>query len=186
MKTEQFRNLINLVEGRDPNLDYDQSNTKVVARLGGQDSREYTLLAKEYQRLNRLESLVKAAKERFKTGVKIHVADKFDPADAVLTRVIETKSFVFEMSKDPKATETVQYKKVIDELTTHLTPELVQVVNALVEQYTSVTQKSPSIKVNPIKEGVSELLGRFKNAILNWAQGYDKKLAHLKALAASA
>ena len=33
MKTEQFRNLINIVEARDPNIEYEPRGTEIVAKL---------------------------------------------------------------------------------------------------------------------------------------------------------
>jgi enamine deaminase RidA (YjgF/YER057c/UK114 family) len=182
MKTEQFRNLINLVEGRIPGVDYEQNDTKVVANMTGQDSREYTMLVKNYEELAALEAAIKEAKEQFKLGVKAHVTDAFDAADCVLTRVVKTKSFIIEMSKDPKPTETVQYKKVIDELSNHLTPELKQVTNELMKQFTTVTQKTPTVKITSLKEGLSNLFTRLKNSIFNWAKGYDRKLAQLQSM----
>ena len=111
----------------------------------------------------------------------------FDAEDVARTRVVNTLSFIFTLSKDPKPTETVQYAKVIAELEKSLTPELIVVLNNLKDQFKSVTQKEPSLKIAPqqLDEGIADkfknYFAKFKNFISSWANKYDAKLNALKA-----
>src|SRR5690606_39404420 len=115
------------------------------AHLNSYESGRYTKLGRNLHRIERLESRIKQIKEEVKGETKELVADLFNAEDAVRTRVVETVSFTFQLTKDPKATETVQYAKVLKELEEHLTPELIQVMESLKAKYSSTVQKSPSL-----------------------------------------
>jgi len=185
------------VEGRrsDSNISYEVEPTKVIAKLASYKSAEYTRLAKNLERIDRLEKMTKALKEQVKQDTRDHVADLFSADDTVRTRVVETVSFVFQLTKDPKATTTYKYAEIVKELTSHLTPELITVLESLKKKYEGSTQKAPALSVSKnesldLNEGVwdriTAVLRKFKNAIMNWATGYDKKLDALKAQAAMA
>jgi hypothetical protein len=184
----EFRKLIILSEGRNPEIEYDVSAKAVTAKLKSYNSAIYTNLAKKVQKIDALEQEVKALKEEVKTEAKSHVADLFDATDAVHTRVVETISFILTLSKDPKPTETVKYAKVLEDLTTHLTPELIAVLEQLKKQYTSEAQKSPTLSVkaksNELSEGImSDAVNKFTaflHHVLNWGKKYDQKLNQLK------
>lgn len=184
----EFRKLIILSEGRNPDIEYKVDAKAVTAKLKSHNSAVYTKLAQKVQKIDMLEKEVKALKEEVKSEAKEHVADLFDATDAVQTRVVETISFILTLSKDPKPTETVKYAEVIKELTTHLTPELIAVLEQLKKQYTSETQKSPTLKVTPksneLSEGIfGDAVGKFSaflNHIARWGSKYDQKLNALK------
>lgn len=184
------------VDGRrsDSNIQYDVETSKVVARLSSYRSAEYTRLAKNLERIERLEKITKALKEQVKQDTRDHVADLFSADDAVRTRVVETVSFVFQLTKDPAATTTYKYAEIVKELTAHLTPELITVLESLKTKYEGSTQKAPALRVTKnesldLNEGVwdkiTAVLRKFKNSIMNWATGYDKKLDALKAKVAT-
>ncbi len=72
------------------------------------------------------------------------------------------------------------YAKVLDELTEHLTPELLTKLTEIKEKYTSTTIVSPSLKVKPIEESIipnwiKQLFIWIKN-LKNWGLNYDRKL----------
>jgi hypothetical protein len=74
----------------------------------------------------------------------------------------------------------VAYAKVLDELTEHLTPELLTKLTEIKEKYTSTTIVSPSLKVKPIEESIipnwiKQLFIWIKN-LKNWGLNYDRKL----------
>lgn len=177
----EMRRLIMIAEGRLPDVEYVQDKTSVTAKLRSYNSAAYTRLANKMERMEALEAEIKQLKAEVKAETKENIADLFDAADAVHTRVIETIQFVITMSKDPKPTETVKYKEVIDALTEHLTPELIAVLNQLRAQFTSVVQKSPSLKITArADESISSKLKGWVDRVFNWANSYDKKLDVLK------
>lgn len=181
MKTEQFRKLINLFESRNPDLEYSETSKEVVAVLRRYNSQSYTKLAQKVERISQLESEVKRLKEEVKTETRENIADLFDAEDAVKTRVVETVSFILTLSKDPEPTRTPKYKDILEELSNHLTPELISVLEELKNQMVTVTQKSPSLKVKSISEGViGSVFSKLKELVFKWGQRYDQKLDRLK------
>ena len=181
-----MRQFINIVE-TEGDIEITREIDKVVATLKSYNSMVYTKLAQKMQKIEELESEMKQLKLEVKTETRDHVQALFEAEDKARTRVVDTVSFIFTMSKDPKASETVQYAKVIAELEKHLTPELIAVLQNLKTQFTSVTQKEPSLKISKktdIKEGVGEQIHlyftKYKNFIETWGRRYDVKLSKLK------
>jgi len=167
--------------------------SKIIVNLKGSYSGRFTKIGRNLKRIEWLESKIKQLKEETKAEVKEFSADWFHASDAASTRVIETVSFIFQLSKDPKPTETVKYAKVIEELQDQLTPELQKVLEALISKHSSSVQKSPSLKTidkatqteESINEGIGEKLKGFysklKNWVDSWGSKYDSKLNALKA-----
>lgn len=188
MNTQDFRNLINIIEARqldNPNIAYhDVDDGKVVAMLRSYNSQTYTKLANKVQRISELKSEIAALEDEVKQSTREDVSDLFDAEDAALTRVVDTISFIMTLSKDPKATVTPKYKDILEALTEHLTPELIQVLEGLKKTMVTVTQKSPSLKIqakDEISEGVFSSIGaKIKNFISKWGAQYDNKLNQLK------
>lgn len=169
-------------------IDFEYDTDKVIADLTSHDSMVYTKLAQKVQRIEELESEIKQLKLDVKSDTRAHVADLFKAEDVVRTRVINTISFMFTLSKDPKPTETVQYAKVIGELEKHLTPELITLLENLKKQFKTITQKEPSLKItsrDQVKEDSSDAIKTYGEKLLSfvngWASGYDDKLDALKA-----
>jgi chromatin segregation and condensation protein Rec8/ScpA/Scc1 (kleisin family) len=186
MNTQKLRQLMNLCEGRNPDLEYQDAEDKVIARLQSYKSQSYTKLAQKVNRIKELKDEVKALEEEVKQETRENINDLFDAEDAVKTRIVETMSFILTLSKNPKATETPKYKDILNELTNHLTPELINVLEGLKKQMVTVTQKEPSLKIEPLKEGfLGSYFARLKNAVMSWGQRYDQKLDNLKRLAYS-
>ena len=140
MNTNQFRHYINLLEARDPGIQYQDSESEVIALLRGSDSQVYTKLAQKVNRIEQLESEIKELKEEVKQVSRENIADLFDADDAVKARVVQTMSFILTLSKDPKATVTPKYKDILEALSTQLTPELIIVLENLKKQMVTVTQ----------------------------------------------
>lgn len=174
-----------ICEARLPDLQYQQDDGSVRVKLQSYKSQVYTKLAQKAERIKELKAEIDALESEVKQSTKEDVSDLFDATDSVNTRIIETLQFIFTLSKDPKATETPQYKKILEELTQHLLPEQVAVLEALKKQYVTVTQKSPSLKIAKITESrTSDFFSKFKSLVGKWATGYDRKLNQLKKLAA--
>ena len=186
METTKLRQLINLCEGRNPDLEYQDSESQVIAKLASYKSQTYTKLAQKVNRIKELKDEVKQLEDEVKQEARENVNDLFDAEDAVKTRIVETMSFILTLSKDPKATESPKYKDILEELTNHLTPELITVLEQLKKQMVTITQKAPSLSIKPIDEGfVGSIFKRLKNAVLSWGQRYDQKLDRLKRYAYS-
>lgn len=168
----------------------DVSAEKVVAVLKSRNSERYTKLAQNVQRIATLEAEVKEKKELVKADTRELIADLFASDDAVKTRVADTLSFIMTLSKDPKATESYKYAEVLTELTQHLTPELITVLEAIKAKYKTTTQKAPSLKIAAKTESVDlsegpmdtmkAFFAKFKAAIFGWAKKYDAQLQNLK------
>lgn len=181
MKTEQFRTLINLFESRLPDQEYEETEKQVIARLYSYNSQVYTKLAQKVERISQLESEVKQLKEEVKQETRENIADLFDAEDAVKTRIVETVSFILQLSKDPEPTVAPKYKEILEALSNQLTPELIQVLEHLKKTMVTTTQKSAGLKIKPVDEGMfSSLFAHLKNAIANWGFKYDRKLAELR------
>jgi len=188
MDIDQFKKLMMICENRDlnnPNIEYeDVSPSKVIAKLYSYKSQTYTKLAQKLQRMEALTEEMKQLKDEIKQHTREDVADLFDAEDAARTRVIETVSFIFNLTKDPKVTETPKYKDILNELEQHLTPELIKVLEGIKnqEEMLTKTQKSPALSVKPVTEGaIGSIFARLKQAVYSWAKGYDNKLDALKA-----
>jgi hypothetical protein len=166
--------------------------TKVIASLESHQSGRYTKLGRNLKRIEWLSDKITQLKENTKQEARELVAGLFSAEDAVATRVVDTVSFTFQLTKDPKATNTVAYSKVLKELEGHLTPELIKVMETLVEKHTSTVQKSPALTARDkavgesiIEESPAEKFRSFFNQLLSkitaWGKKYDAQLAALKA-----
>lgn len=195
---DNMRNLINLVEGRlegNPEVSYTDSEgasaTKVVAQLNSYKSGVYTKLAMKLTRLEEIKQEAKELTAEIKQQSRENVADLFDAEDAASTRVVDTLQFIFTLTKDPKATESPQYKKILETLEKQFTPELTEVYTRLKSEMVTVTQKAPALKVAKkeesiqemlnLREGIASMFTKIKNAVMRWGQKYDAKLDALKA-----
>ena len=175
-----IRDYINIIEGRQdhPDITYSQEPTKITATVSARISEKYTKLAQNLQKIDDLTEQIKNLQAEVKQQRREDVAALFDAEDAVFTRVIDTKSVVFTLSKDPKATELPQYKKILEELEQHLTPELLRVLAALKREHVTVTQKEPSLKYD-MKEDASSV-NELVSKVNRWLPKFDSKLAAIK------
>jgi hypothetical protein len=186
----------------DPQISYSAETkggeiTKVVANLRSYESGRYTKLGRNLKRIERLESRIKSLKEQTKQESRELVADLFHAEDAARTRVVETVSFIFHMTKDPSPVSSVKYAKVLEELEKKLTPELLEVMQTLVTKHTGApVQKAPSLKATDkadqteesiMEAGLGEklkgLFAKVRSWVDSWGANYDMRLNALKAQA---
>jgi hypothetical protein len=174
-----MRKYIDIIEARADRTDvsYEQDPTKVTATVSGAMSGKYTKLAMNLQKIDMLTGEIKALQEEAKQSRREDIAGLFDAEDAVLTRVIDTKSAIFTLSKDPKETETPQYKKILEEFEKHLTPELINVLNALKKAHVTVTQKEPSLKYDMKNEAENDMspIDELVAKVNRWLPKFDAK-----------
>lgn len=172
---------------------------KVIAQLQSYDSGRYTKLGRNLKRIERINARITEIKEEVKQDTRELIADLFHAEDACRTRMVETVGFIFQLTKDPKASVTYKYSDILEELTAHLTPELITVMEAIKKKYgTTNNPKPPSLSAKDKvmnQEGIHEgfgdaldkikgVLHKFYNAITNWGRNYDEKLDRLQAQAA--
>jgi gas vesicle protein len=183
-----MRRFLNIMES----VEYEYSADKVIARLKSYDSQTYTKLAQKVERMSELSEELNRLKKEVRQETRDNIAALFEASDATRTRVVETVSFIFTLSKDPKPTETPKYKDILAEIERFMTPELIRVLEGLKSTMFSVTQKEASLKIKPVddqdlKESVSDNIERLSQEVLektsSWAEAYDKRLQELKAKA---
>ena len=170
--------------------------TKITAFLTSQLSGKYTKLGRNLLKIKKAKEDLKMLEDETKDMTKELVGDLFHAEDEVYSRFVDTVSFIFEMSKKPKATETFKYAKIFEELEKDMTPELLARYHDLKEKYKTVTQKSPSLTAidknapvateeSIVNEGMADKLkaffSKFYQAIKGWGVSYDSKLDALKA-----
>lgn len=172
---------------RDTKYEVNVKTNTVIATLKADQSRKYTKLAQKLEQIADMQRQIDELKAETKAEAKELIAGLFDAEDAVNTRVVETVSFIFTLSKDPKPTNVVAHAKVLAELETKLTPSLLKALAAIKEKYTTTIQKEPSLRV-AAKESVVESwtktlkdkIASFVESIRSWATKYDAALAALK------
>lgn len=191
MLHDQLKKLMMICEARNPDFTYDESNAgKVIVQLQSYKSQSYTKLAQKIEKVKALEAEVKQLKLDIVQEGRENVNDLFDASDAVNTRVVETVSFIYQLTKDPKATEAPKYKDILEALTLHLTPELIVVLTQLKAKMVTVTQKQPALSLtdkNAVGEsigdmgrGIASAFRAFKAHVQRWAYNYDEYLTKLK------
>jgi hypothetical protein len=183
----KYTEIIN--EARLGDFPYMDEPDKTTVSLKSHQSQIYTNLAKKVKRINELKTELKALEDEVKQSSRENVSDLFDIEDAVKTRVIDTVSFIITLSKDPKATVSPKYKDILEVLEKQLTPELISVLEGLKKTMVTVTQKAPSLKIEPkdkpqLDEGkLSQYITKLKNWVMSWGAKYDAKLDQLKSMA---
>jgi hypothetical protein len=177
MNYDKFRQLLSLFEARNPDIEYQETEKQVIAFLKGTDSQVFTKLAQKVERISILEAELKTLKEEVKQSTRDDVAALFSAEDGAKTRIIQTLSFVLQLSKDPEATKSPKYKDILAVLETKLTPELIKVLEELKKTMVTVTQKEAGLKIKPLDEGQDAMLfNRLNELVQDWGQRYDQKL----------
>ena len=170
--------------------------TKIVAYLKSYDSARYTRLGNNLVRINELTEEIKTLQAETKQEVRDLIGGVFHSWDAVSTRIVDTVSFVFHLSKDPKPTSSISYAKVLTELEQHMTPELLKICEEIKAKHTSApVQKAASLTVTdkrvPVKteesiggnlaEKLKIFFNKFYQEVKAWGVSYDSRLDELKA-----
>lgn len=161
-------------------------NTKTnraIIMLQGKDSEIYTKLAVKLQKIQDLEDEAKKLKKEVKDETRTYIEDLFTSDDVIYTRVVETVSVIFTLSKKPEASTTPQYKTILEELIQFLTPELQKKLEELKALYSTTVEKQASLRFTRKLEFADTeledfliLLRNFKEEVLDWANAYDHAL----------
>lgn len=186
-------------ESRRSDLSYLEKKVKgeidrVTVELTGHESGVFTKLADKYASLEKAIKALSAQREELNAAIKEKSEDFFAPEDVVYTRVIDTISFTYTLSKryTPADKTTIDYAKIVDELVKLIPDELQAKVEEITAAYTKIipgVEKSPALTVKAkVTEGIIDelstnikhLIKRTIKNITGWARSYDKKLNTLK------
>ena len=161
-----FKQTIVLAEARREDLKYSEKVVKnkvdrVTVELEGNDSGIMTKLAARWARLDKAIRTMSTKRDEVHEKLKSGVTDLFNAEDVVLTRVVETASFVMTLSKLVKSSDqdskvVVNYQAIAEDLAKLIPEELQPQVDAIVKLYTEVkiaAEKAPALRV---KEKVDE------------------------------
>lgn len=167
---------------------------KVLVRLDGTQSAKFTKLAKEYKELN---AQVKALQTQLATNqdtIRGHMEELFDPADDVLTRVVETCALTLQLAKmvPSKTTTEVNYEKAFNEMVKLLgsmVPDLKDKMQELVEcakkageeEKTTAGRKGAFTVKEGFMDGLAALVKAVRSRLAKWIGSYDVKLRKAKA-----
>lgn len=203
-----MRKLIMIVEGRDPEIEYTDKETKgvldkVIATLSGTQSSGFTRVGKKYKEIDRIEKEIAAQKKQLNAETKEKMEELFDVEDEVLTRVVETASLTLTLSKQTAA-KKAEYEKVseldaegmLNELAEML-PDLTNTLNTLRKKYTKEVERvkspaksattarlsAPKFKKESVElnEGLSDWVQKFKTWASKKLSRFDSKFNKLKA-----
>ena len=156
-----------ILEARVPGLDYENKpKTKkepniidrIILRLKGSDSAIMTRLANRYMRIKKLTELLAAHTTKLNTEATEQMQKLFDAEDKVYTRVVETVSAVFTLSKEAEEEKLTpgqehenrtktDWQNVAIEIGKLLDKDLIPAYEALVQAAT-VTAAAPRIDPN--------------------------------------
>lgn len=114
--THEFRKLMNLFENENPDVDYEmvgstKSKTlsgdfsKIIANLSGSTSAKFTKIANKFKELDDLAKETAKLRNQANEEAKVAMEELFEPEHAVLTRIAQTKSVLFQMAKDVESKE---------------------------------------------------------------------------------
>ena len=199
----QMGKYISLIESNystdndDSNISYDISKNnkgdidKIIATLSRSKSAEFTKLAKKIKEAKELSDRVKKLEDEIKGEAREAISGLFKAEDEIYTRVVETASFSLKLSKIPEPTVTVKYASVIKELRSHLSSDLITVLDNLEYKFKTITQKSASLSFSPKKENINEendnlfdnlkdYSDRYLDAVNSVLINFDSKLNELE------
>lgn len=194
MKVQDLFKKINLTEERQDSLSYEEVKArnaidKVILHLSGSDSAVMSRLTTRYRRLDKAAKLLEQQREQANSEMKQTADLLFDATDAVLTRVINTSSYIVTFSKASKGTDkdVINHEAILNELL-EMVPELEDKINKLTKKYKTVvtSRDTPSKLIVKAKtdEGLIDKavdwIKNFVSEILSWASGYDKRLHALE------
>ena len=145
----------------DPNYAYTEQPKKksepgvidqVIVSLKGSASASFTKLARRFNRAKRIKQMLEKEEAQLNARAKSMVDDIFDASDEAYTRVVETASLVFKVSKAETRTKTyfdqAGYIAELEQLTGIAAEELEQIQ----KKYTQIKEYAVSPKLLGPKE----------------------------------
>lgn len=169
---------------------------QVIVTLKGGLSKHFTDLARQFNRVKEEKERLAAEEKKFKAVTRQAFDELFDPADEVLTRVVETASLVMKISKaEERIAEKLDeegYLAELEKLTGLAADELEKIRDKYITTIT--TQVEPKVlapkekKVKKesyqIDEGVMDNIrsyaAKVKRRVMSWLSKWDARFADLK------
>jgi hypothetical protein len=191
-----------LSEDRDPDLKYTEVLKKgkldrLIVKLEGVKAGPYSKAAKRMIRLLKLAESSKKKGEEIKDSLRADVEGLFDASDEIVTRVVETASFVITVNRKvaPEDKETIDHEAIATDLMMLIERELKDrleelkpEIDSIYKQHTKLVKGNPKAAGIAAKEKVDESLmpsvvgaiKSFVKFIKSWAKKFDRKLLALK------
>lgn len=184
MDINKFLTIVDLAEDRSSGVDYTDDASKVTAVSTDDNSDIISNLNQQASKIKMLESEIDRLKtdlEQSKAAARDDISMLFNAADEIKTREVQTLSFILTLSKIPQPTVTPKYKEILEELTTKLTPELIEVLENLKKTMVTVKQHAPSLKIGSkeIQENIGDPFEGFAKTVNQWSLSYGKDLENL-------
>lgn len=181
MSSQEIRNIINLMEARQPSADisYTDTETSATAKLKGKKSSEFTRLATQYDEIMEIERGIKSEKRRISEKLKSSVKDLFDAEDALKTKYVETVSAAISVKKDVEARdeETFDLDGFFEEVYDLLDKEIVSKLLEIREKYINIRKvgaREGGIGTVKIKESI--IKESFLSNLKDWASDFANRI----------
>jgi len=203
-----------LNEARLPNVEYVEKKVKgvidkVIAKMESYMGGSWTRLNTRYMKLERQLKEMQVARDKLNVAITDKIQqDTFDPADELLTRVVETNDAVFTLAKAtmktraPKVDKDAiiekmpeELKERLDFLTDDMIPELSKAIQLITEKYTTTFEPEevkPALrarrktKFGDLGENIQEdesqdtyYSNKMKSLFKKFFSQYDKELEYV-------
>jgi len=128
----------------------------VIAFLSGKKSERFTKMARRYARAKRIEKMLAMEKQKLNAEVKEACEELFEVADQVYTRVVDTATMVFKLSKASETEKTTFDQKAYIAELEQLTEMAVDELEKLRKKHETITKSKVASKLlTPKEKGVS-------------------------------
>lgn len=167
---------------------------KVLVKLDGVQSAKFTKLATQYKELQTEVKQLQSKMADNQDTIRTHMEELFDPADDVLTRVVETCALTLQLAKmvPPSSKTEINYEKAFNELTKlieSMVPDLKGQMAELVKCATKSAEETKSSagrkSAFTVKEDfwgdVGQLIKSVRLKLSKWLSKFDTKLSKAKA-----
>ena len=174
-----------LKEERQHDIEYKQTKDKVIASLTLQKASAASRLAEKIMGLDEQKKMLEKELASLKSDAKQYAESLFNLEDAVLTRAVETNSFIISISKE--TTRALHDKEIFFKKLEEIYPNLIQQIKEIYNATLKISTSSPSVKVSSLKENnviqkIKQYISSLYNKIKQNLFSYDKKLNELKDL----
>lgn len=186
MSSQEIRNIINLMEARQPSdeISYTDTETSVTAKLKGKKSSEFTRLAKQYNEIMEIERGIKSEKQRISEKLKSSVKELFDAEDELITKYIKTAGEVIitvKKGSEAREEEIFDVDGFFEAVYDLFDEEIVSPLLEIKETYTNIRKvgaREGGIGTVKIKESIikESFLSNLKDWVSDFANRITRRL----------
>jgi hypothetical protein len=169
---ESIRRDLTLMEDRRTDLDYKEKSVKgevdrVTVEVSGNESGGLTRIGKRYVKIGQAIDKLNAQRKKINEEQTDGLLEYFDAEDEVLTRVVDTVSATFTLSKKTTKTKAPTFDRnkmlqnlpddlieQLDYISEDMLPGLVKALELITKKYTTVyeaVEVKPSLRITPRK-----------------------------------